>query len=326
MLSRVADNFYWMGRYMERANCLSRLLLIQIQEMPEDTPDFLSASWKGIFYSLKIPHEGGFLIDEKEPANSSDDFLLADAYTLIDYLTFETYHSGSILSCLEYARENARQNREKITGFMWPHINKTYLRVKKTNLQGLWPDKVINLYKDILESVYLFYGLVEDSLYQNEAVYFIQMGRYLERFQNTTSLIESHIQLMMSRKEEEEDLIGLLLRCGALDHFRQVYSLDLKFRKVIEFLFYDSNFSGSLKFCSSQLKKSLSLIEKKDKFNGSIYQTLEGIETQMQNPNIDRPMAQFLNFLYKDSVQANEQLSSLYLTYKSFDVFTKSDQ
>lgn len=312
---------------MERTRCLSRLLLVQIQEMPEDSPGFLSASWKGLFYTLKIPIlKGGFLVDEKESSELSDDFLMADAYTLVDYLTFESHHKGSLLSYLERTRENARQNREKITSLMWPHINKTYLNVKNQHLEDLWPDQMIDFYKSILEAVYFFYGLVEDSLYHNESFFFIQMGRYLERLQNTSGIIESHVRFMLNHKEEDSDLPGLLLRCEAFDNYRQTHSLDFRFRKVINFLFYDSNFSGSLVFSASRLRKYLSLIEERDKFNSSVYKCLEEIEQPLQSQSLDRPLIQVLSFLYRDAVKLNDSFSNLYLIQKNFDSSMTGDQ
>jgi len=328
MLSRVANNFYWMGRYVERVKCLSRLLLIQMNEMPEDSLDFVSISWQMIFDSLKIPkYQKDNLFNSKEQKTDivSDDFLLADAYTLVDYLTFETYHPNSVLSGLKFARENARQNQGKISRMLWPHINKNYLRVKEISLKDLWPNKIIDLYKDILEFSYLFHGLTRDSLYQDEAVHFIHIGEYVERFQNTASLFESHIRLMMSHKEEEEDLIGLLLRCGAFDNYRQVHSLDLKFRKVMEFLLYNPCFSGSLQFCNREIKKSLSLIEAQGTNNMAVYKSLEQVEQHL-NSKRSRPLVAYLNFLYQESVKMSEAVVQSYLNYKSFDVFSSHEQ
>ena len=332
MLSRVANNFYWMGRYVERTNCIARLLLIQINEMPQDSPDFVSASWEGILKSLQIPISNKNSLSRKEnniktKKTISDDLLLADAYTLVDHLTFESHHPGSILSCLGLVRENARQNQEKITRLVWPHINKTYLRIKKMQLVDLWPDKIIDLYKEVLEFSYLFYGLVQDSLYQDEAVHFIQMGRYLERFQNTSALFENHIHFMLSHKEEEADLIGLLLRCGAFDNYRQVNSLDLTLRKSTNFLLYSNGFSGSLKFCNNKLKESLSSIQEKKDFNISIYQLLDEIENKLHKTHFKhQSLVKFLNSLYQTSVEIDNTLNEVYLNQKNFNAVVRSDQ
>lgn len=310
MLARTASNFYWIGRCIERASCLSQLLITQMTEIPEDSFDFISAGWEGIFDRFNIADfKKDFLPDKvNEGETISDDFLLADAYTFIDFLTFETHHSGSVLSCLSFARENARQCQEKISKLIWPHINTTYLRAKDMQLTELWPHKIVDFYKEILDFGRLFYGITRDSLYQNESVHFIQTGRFLERFQNTASVFENHIRLMINKKEEEGDITGLLLRCGAFDSYRQFYSLDLTFRNTIDFLLYSPYFSGSLKFCFNEIKQALSSIEK----NALIFQSLEKIEKQLEKGHLDQPITDFLNALYQESVRTDEIIDKTY--------------
>ena len=313
MLARTASNFYWMGRCIERASCLSQLLIIQMTEIPEDSFDFISAGWEGIFDRFNIAgFKKDFLPDKVNEGKTSDDFLLADAYTFVDFLTFETHHAGSILSCLSFARENARQCQEKISKLIWPQINKTYLRTKNMQLIEFWPHKIVGFYKDILNFSCLFYGITRDSLYQNESAHFIQTGRFLERFQNTTSVFENYIRLMINRKEEEEDITGLLLRCGAFDSYRQLYSLDLTFRNTIDFLLYSSYFSGSLKFCTNEIKKALSSIEKREEKTTPIFQSLERIEKQLEKGHSDQPITDFLNALYQESVWTGEIIDKTY--------------
>ena len=316
MLARTASNFYWMGRCIERASCLSQLLIVQMTEIPEDSFDFISAGWEGIFDRFNIAgFKKDFLPNQVKEGETSDDFLLADAYTFVDFLTFETHHSGSILSCLSFARENARQSQEKITKLIWPHINKTYLQAKDMQLKDLWPHKIIDFYKDILKFSYSFYGMTQDSLYQNESVHFIQIGRFLERFQNTTSVFENHIRLMINQKEEEEDITGLLLRCGAFDSYRQLYSLDLTFRNTIDFLLYSDRFSSSLRFCTNEIKEALISIEKKG--STPVHQSLERIEKQLEKGHANQPITDFLNSLYQESVWISEMIDKTYFNQSS---------
>ncbi len=328
MLSRVASDFYWIGRYVERSHCISRLLLVQIEEIPEDSPDFVSASWQGLFRSLRVQSLGENLLSSNDKNNKiSDDFLLADAYTLVDYLTFETYHQGSILNCLEFVRENARQNQATIPKSMWPPINKIYLRVKSLDLQNLWPSKIIDLYKDILEFSYLFSGLVQDSVYQNEVVHFIQIGRYLERFQNTVALFESHIHFLLGHKEEESDLMGFLVRCGAFDNYRQVYSLDLTLSKVTEFLLHSPGFTGSLRFCKDRMRESLSVIEKKGKSDTAVFKPLKDIDQKLTQGYFNQQnLKEFLNSLYEESLNIDKTLNEIYFNQSSFDGLVKAEQ
>ena len=313
-----------MGRYIERANTLARLLSVQINEIPEDSSDFVSSSWKGIFSSLNIiPPNETLLID----SSTQDDFLLADAYTLLDYLTFETHHQGSILSCLEKARENARQNQEKISVLVWPHINKSYLKLKSSHLQDIWPDKITGLYKDILEFSYLFYGLVQDSLYQDMGASFIELGKNVERFKNTAGIFENHLRLLvMVHKEEQDDLVGLLLRCGAFNNYKQVHSLNINFRKAIDFLIYNPHFTRSLEFCYREIKKHLNFIQEKNQFNSAIYNQLDSIRKKMERRYEGVPLPDFLNSLYLESYKLNQEIDNIYFNCKSLSSFIRNEQ
>lgn len=310
---------------MERINSLSRLLTVQISEMSEDSPDFVSSSWKGIFSSLNIqPLDHSFEIDTTK---MSDDFLLADAYTLVDYLTFETHHENSILAYLQKIRENARQNQEQINHLIWPHINKKYLEIKNIELQDIWPDKILSFYKDTLEFTYLFYGLIQSSFYQDAGFHFIELGKNIERFQNTARIFETHLQLlMMTDKKEHDDLIGLLLRCGAFHSYRKVHSLQLDFRKVIDFLLYDSHFPFSLRFSYQKIKVSIQNIHGKTKSNFPIYEQLEKIDSLLKEGYKGSPLFKFLNSLYKEAYQINQDLNNIYLNYKSLLPLIKNDQ
>lgn len=319
MLSRVAGNFYWMGRYVERAKQISCLLLTQLNEMPEDSPDFISASWQGIFEILGVQenYKENLLFSNSENSSVTGDFLLADAYTVVDYLSFETHHPHSLLSCLSFVRENARQSREKIPSLMWPHINKTYLRFKEMSLKELWPYKILDLYKDIMEFSSFFQGLGKDAFYQDETAHFIRLGSYLERFQNVSAVFINHLLLAMRYKTEEKDLIGLLLRCSALDNYRQQRAFHLKLRPVSDFLIYSPKFPGSLKFCLNEIKDSLQLIQEGEALPAVLSQSLQELDEKLKkDAHLGQPLASFLNSLRTTAFQLGSGIEEVYLNSK----------
>lgn len=325
MLSRVADNFYWIGRYTERMNTLSRLLIVQVSEVSEDSSDLVSAGWKGIFSSLNIkPPDENLLVDASK---MSDDFLLADAYTLVDYLTFEKHHESSIFSYLHKVRENARQNQGQIGDLIWSHINKQYLKMKTIKLQDIWPENITDLYKETLKFTYLFYGLIQDSFYQNVGFQFINFGKNIERFQNITNIFENHLKLLiMTDKEEHDDLISLLLRCGAFHGYRHVHSLDLDFRKVIDFLIYDSSFPLSIKCSYERMKEIVMQIQEKTETNLVIYEKLAYIEAKLKKGYEGQPLFEFLKNLSGLAVQLHQDLNDIYLNYKGSFSLIKNEQ
>src|SRR5690242_5249967 len=98
MLSRVADNLYWMSRYLERAEHTARLLQVNLSVVLDQSPRGAAVGWARLLDSLYVP----------PPPNTHD------AYTVTQWLTFEPANPNSIANCIAAARENARHVREQI--------------------------------------------------------------------------------------------------------------------------------------------------------------------------------------------------------------------
>ena len=111
MLSRSAEGLYWMGRYFERAEHLCCLLRWQVETLVDRPIREIYFGWSRIYMSLNRQPPGGRL-----ELLGSDDYTLADSYTLAGDLTFES--SDSIWSCFALGRENARQMRHCISAEM----------------------------------------------------------------------------------------------------------------------------------------------------------------------------------------------------------------
>ncbi len=132
MLSRSAQGLYWMGRYLERAEHLCRLLRLQTGALVDRPPREIYFGWSRIYGSMGRQPPGDTL------EVSDDSFTLADSYTLADDLTFERSNPDSIWSCFALGRENARQTRHSISAEMWVRLNLAYLRIQKLGIQDIW--------------------------------------------------------------------------------------------------------------------------------------------------------------------------------------------
>ena len=110
MLSRSAQSLYWMGRYLERAAHLCRLLRLQAEALVDRPIREIYFGWSRIYMSLSRQPLGGSI-----ELLGSDDYTLADSYTLADDLTFERSNPDSVWGCFSLGRENARQMRHCIS-------------------------------------------------------------------------------------------------------------------------------------------------------------------------------------------------------------------
>src|SRR5262245_38579473 len=120
MLSRTADNLYWLARYVERAEYLARIMEVtqRLTTLPlayvGSTDEWESAgATAGCAHACSSPH----------PA--------ANEETVTDFLCFSSANPSSIRNCLEVARTNARAVRTALTVEMWDAINGTWLELKR---------------------------------------------------------------------------------------------------------------------------------------------------------------------------------------------------
>jgi uncharacterized alpha-E superfamily protein len=121
MLSRVADAFYWMSRYLERAEHSARLIDVYLSVTLDGSND---EAGEALLESLGMP--------EADPGDE------APVETLDGRLS--TRHRDAIANCIVLSRENARNVREQISSEMWEQLNRLYLVVGQAEGARLWQE------------------------------------------------------------------------------------------------------------------------------------------------------------------------------------------
>ena len=188
MLSRSAAGLYWMGRYLERASHLSRLLRQQTSPSSTARPETSTSAGTRIYGALDREPLSGAL-----ELNSDDLFTLVDSFTLTDDLTFEPTNPDSIRSCFAQGRENAHQMRHHISAEMWTCLNQSYLRLQNMEMQDIWLRSPENFYAETAAQIDTFRGVTSSTLYRDDAWHFFQLGNYIERIQLSASLLMAQI-------------------------------------------------------------------------------------------------------------------------------------
>ena len=183
MLSRSVHGLYWMGRYLERAEFLCRLLKLQTEALVDRPIREIYVGWVRIYDSMNRKPPGGSL-----EHLGGDDFTLADSYTLADDLTFERSNPDSVWSCFTMGRENARQIRHCISSELWTSLNLAYLRIQKLDMRDIWLTSPEGFYAETAAEMNTFSGVAAATMYRDEGWRFMQLGRFIERAQMSTSL------------------------------------------------------------------------------------------------------------------------------------------
>ena len=241
MLSRSADGLYWMGRYLARSVHVCRLLQVQVELLVDRPIAEITFGWHRIYSAIGRTPPGG----EFDPGES-DDYTLADAFTLAGDLTFEDNHD-SILGCLYMARENARQIRQCITEEMWTDLNTTYLRFRTLAIQDIWKVSPQKFYQDTAREVDAFRGIAETTMYRDQGWRFMQLGRFVEQAEHGIALLLAQVDL---RDPEavgfDHDWRTLLRVFQAGDAYDSCHGVRTRPGNVLHFLATDERLPGSL--------------------------------------------------------------------------------
>jgi uncharacterized alpha-E superfamily protein len=315
MLSRVADSLFWMSRYAERAENIARILDVNLQlmlDLPALEPAALKALWEPV---LRSTGDGEDFYAHHKVANSE---------TVIQFLVLNPKNSNSIINCLTLARENARHVREQISLEMWEEINRAYLTIHGQTLKNILLLGPYEFFMQVKNASHLFQGITDGTMTHGEDWDFIQAGKYLERADMTTRLLDANDEIFVRTPSAHSQTGGtlqwsaILRSCSAHDAYRKFYVAQVEPDKVVEFLILNEFFPRSIRFCVQALNEALRRISgcgeenftnRVEKITGRLvadlnYSALEDIKTIGMHRYMDELQ-----------VKLNEIGESIYRTY-----------
>lgn len=252
MLSRVADSAFWMSRYVERAENVVRIVDVNlqlIQDLPARRAQDAADHW---------PRVVACLGDDAEFRKRK---LKPRAEVVSDFLLFDRANSNSIVSCLAAARENARTIRELITAEMWEQVNRTHLWLTSKSAHQFYERNTYDFFQRLKKSLQLFQGITDSVMHRGEGWEFIQLGKYLERADKTSRVLDDKFFLRSAARNGESDVLpqwtSILRCCTARQTYQRLYAGGVDPRKVVELLTLNGAFPRSVLFCLLHVDQSL---------------------------------------------------------------------
>lgn len=252
MLSRVADSLYWTSRYLERAEHTMRLVDINMGLMLDKSAVSEERRWKRVLAALGHPRE----IEWND-----------DVYSLVHTLCFDTSNGASVTACVFSARENARQIREAISTEQWQRLNRLFHELSRLRPASPSDTQLAEFLPALIDGVHLFQGVTDTTLSHGEGWQFLQVGRFLERASATTKLLDVYQREVFDNLDDTVDAyeylewIGLLRTCTAFEAYCKVYTADLTYERILEFLLLDPEFPHSIRYSVDRLYQSLDCIQ-----------------------------------------------------------------
>jgi uncharacterized alpha-E superfamily protein len=254
MLSRVADSCFWLSRYIERAETNARILDVNMQLMldfEDQTALSMPQHWQPVLATL----------EDQELFSKIHEEVTPDA--VMDFVTFEKKNPHGIYTCVANARENARTVREQISSEMWEQLNRTYLYLRDGRARVDFQESPIDFYRRLVDQLHGFQGTTDATMTHGEGWDFIQIGKYLERADSTSRVLDIKYHILLPSGEQvggHVDItqwMAVLRSCSGLEAYLKSYVGHVSGWQVAEFLILHDEFPRSLRFCVDGLDSAL---------------------------------------------------------------------
>lgn len=251
MLSRVAENLYWMTRYLERAENTARLINATTHVLL-DLPRGASFGWDVLTRVAGLD----LLFNEHYREH--------DEASIMRFLISDERNPSSIVSCIRAARENSRTLREVLPRVAWERINSMYLLINGHSGQALDRTRRFSLLDELIERRQSVIGLLSDCMSHDVAFQFIKLGRFIERADMTTRILDINAAVLVPRVQSAEDpslallWMGVLESLNAYQMYRRHVSVNVRGPEVVTFLLKDAHFPRTVRYCLGELEGCLS--------------------------------------------------------------------
>lgn len=257
MLSRVAENFYWLGRYVERAEDTARLVSVNANLLL-DLPRGVAPGWEPL-----IAISGGEAL-----FHSSHKELTERA--VLKFLIGDPSNPGSIIASLIAARENVRTIRDIVPREAWELINELYFHARDNLQSGLSKRGRYPYLKYIVFGTQTIAGQLSGTMNHDVGYQFLRIGRFLERGDMTSRIIDVRSANLLPAEAAELrpfdniQWVSLLKSLTAYQMYRRSMQVRVRRWDVLRFLFQHEEFPRSIYYATDALERAISRLGHKE--------------------------------------------------------------
>ena len=325
MLARVANNLFWMGRYIERSEHLARYLSVNYFSSL-DAPNELSQSREFVLRSIMF-------MASNEVIDADKKIIEEDVLFNIGLNIKEPY---SIIYSFNSAHENARSSRDLISTELFESLNTINHGIKNYDVKSFVKNGLYDFTLMITKSTLELRSKMRGTLLHDELYAIIMLGIYLERALQVTRIINSKCsdaaveKLKYKDSQENGHLWVTLLKCvSTYDMMRRLYKKTPTKKTTLEFLILNADCPRSIKNCLNQMEKYVDTLSKNriiksnsaafliKKLNASFkYKLIEDIEEDVEG---------FISDLIDKLVIIGEKLDDNYFKTTQYPVIEKNN-
>jgi uncharacterized alpha-E superfamily protein len=307
MLSRTAENLYWLARYVERAEYLARTIeaTLRATALPAAYVGKTN-EWESALLTAGIGN--GFYQVHPE----------ADERSVVDYLAFSSENPSSIRNCIEAARLNSRSVRTALTSEMWDTINGAWIDLQQAWHGGVRSrEDLTKFLRFVQETSLRFDGSAYRTMLRNDAYWFSRLGLHLERADNTARILDVKYHMLLPEEEhvggplDYYQWTSILRSVSALTAYHWVYRETLKPWLIADLLILNESLPRSLSSCYGNLVRNLDQIGVAYSRQGPSQRHARGIRNRLEHSHIDDIFQHGLHEFIQEFISDNSRLGDI---------------
>lgn len=274
MLSRTAENLFWMARYMERAESTARLLTMG-QRMAILPGAHHRDEWRSV---VRV--------------TGCEDCFPADAQVkesdVVQYLMLDPDNPSSIRSCLARARANGKSVRTALTQEMWEALNDGWRKFESYDVAEARRE-LPALIDWVKTRASTFRGATDCGQLRNEGHDFLCTGAALERAHMTLRLLDVKYYVLLPETEvvggnrDHYQWTSVLHALSGARAYHHVYGGAYTPWQITDFLMLNTLFPRSVAFCFGQLNYRLNRLAGWHGAKAQCHETIEQMVTSLEN-------------------------------------------
>ena len=274
MLSRDAEHFYWLSRYVERAENTARILNVNV-ELMLDFPGDKSSMWKPLIEITGM---------EKVFIEKYQEF---DEINSVKFLSDDKENPNSILSSLIMAQYNARPIRNNLPRSSAEQLNLILKDFIHDMASTKSRSRRTNYIYEVISKSQLFFGIISDNFLRGTEYQFIKLGRFIERADMISRIIDQQCLRDTSTLGENFPTLqwaSILRSMSAYESYRMFSQGDISQKEVLNFLIKNKDYGRSISSCLYNVENSINNLPR----NAPIKSEIKNLHNRIQKARLEK--------------------------------------
>ena len=303
MLSRLADNLYWFGRYLQRAENTARLVNVNTI-LSMDLPRRVQLGWEPLVELVGARAAFAAL------------YSVSDEENVVRFLSLDERNAGSIVSSLHRARESLRTTRDYMPGDVWERVNDLYFYVQDKGERSLGRSRRQEFLDRVMDGALGIHGLLVFNMSHDVGFHFFSIGVNLEQADMTTRILDARSTRAIQPRSAEDaapfeavEWMSVLRSLTAHQAYRRQVRSRVAGAPVARFLLQNADFPRSVSCCLLAIRQTLPHLPSHPEVERRLERTLAIVQNAKVNTLVEAGLKGLMDEIQKGLDALHEALS-----------------